>query len=156
MNYIGLSTCDTANGPGVRVSLFVSGCRLHCPGCFNPESWSFDAGKPYTEETQRKILKALADPYVNGLSLLGGDPLEPENESELVRLAEAVRERFGDSKTIWVWTGRRHERVADSPLLALADVVVDGPFVESKKVTEKGCWFGSTNQRVIELRRPKR
>lgn len=151
MNYIGLSTCDTANGPGVRVSLFVSGCRMKCPGCFNPESWSFDAGRPYTEETQAKILEALSEKYVAGLSLLGGDPMEPENEPTLVELAKAVRERFGDAKTIWVWTGRRHEKLADSPLLALSDVVVDGPFVESRKVTEKGLWYGSSNQRVIEL-----
>lgn len=155
MNYIGLSTCDTANGPGVRVSLFVSGCRVHCPGCFNPESWAFDAGKPYTTATEAKILAALEDPYVEGLSLLGGDPLEPENEPELVKLVEAVRAKFGDKKTVWVWTGRRYEKVSSSPLLALADVVVDGPFIESKKVTEKGCWFGSANQRVIPLKAGK-
>lgn len=152
MNYIGLSTCDTANGPGVRVSLFVSGCRLKCPGCFNPESWAFDAGKPYTAKVEERILKALEDPYIEGLSLLGGDPLEPENEPELTKLVEAVRGKFGDKKTVWVWTGRRYEKVSESPLLKLADVVVDGPFVQSKKVMEKGCWYGSTNQRVIPLK----
>ena len=79
MNYIGISDFDTANGPGVRVSLFVSGCRLRCRGCFNPESWDFDAGKPYDESVQERLLKALEEDYVDGLSLLGGDPLEPEN-----------------------------------------------------------------------------
>ncbi|MGN1209822.1 MAG: anaerobic ribonucleoside-triphosphate reductase activating protein, partial [Duodenibacillus sp.] len=111
MNYIGISAFDTANGPGVRVSLFVSGCRLHCPGCFNPQSWDFAAGKPYTDETQAKILASLEEEYVEGLSLLGGDPLEPENVEVLTELCRAVREKFGRTRTIWLWTGRRYEHV---------------------------------------------
>ena len=107
MNYIGLSTCDTANGPGVRVSLFCSGCTLHCPGCFNEESWDFGAGRPFTDETLATLLKALEEDFVEGLSLLGGDPLEPENRDEVLRIVRAVRERFGSTKTIWLWTGRR-------------------------------------------------
>ena len=106
MNYIGISDFDTANGPGVRVSLFVSGCRLRCRGCFNPESWDFDAGKPYDENVQERLLKALEEDYVDGLSLLGGDPLEPENVEVLTELCRAVREKFGNKKTIWLWTGR--------------------------------------------------
>ena len=102
MNYIGISDFDTANGPGVRVSLFVSGCRLRCRGCFNPESWDFDAGKPYDESVQERLLKALEEDYVDGLSLLGGDPLEPENVEVLTELCRAVREKFGNKKTIWL------------------------------------------------------
>lgn len=96
MNYIGISDFDTANGPGVRVSLFVSGCRLHCRGCFNPESWDFEAGKHYDETVKARLLKALEEEYVEGLSLLGGDPLEPENVDELTELCQAVREKFGN------------------------------------------------------------
>lgn len=105
MNYIGLSTCDTANGPGVRVSLFCSGCTLHCPGCFNEESWDFGAGRPFTDETLATLLKALEEDFVEGLSLLGGDPLEPENRDEVLRIVRAVRERFGNTKTIWALDG---------------------------------------------------
>lgn len=151
MNYIGISSFDTANGPGVRVSLFVSGCRLQCPGCFNPESWDFNAGKPYTEETQAQILSALEDDFVTGLSLLGGDPLEPENVDELTALCKAVREKFGTKKTIWLWTGRRFEKVCDLEIFKYVDTVVDGPFVEKLKVETKGSYFGSSNQRVIPI-----
>jgi anaerobic ribonucleoside-triphosphate reductase activating protein len=155
MNYIGLSTCDAANGPGMRVSLFCSGCTLHCKGCFNPESWDFKAGKPFTDETLEKLLKALEEPFVSGLSLLGGDPLEPANEPEVLRIVKAVRERFGDKKTIWLWTGRKYEKVAESPVLKYVDTIVDGPFIERFKVQEQGSWFGSTNQRVIPLKNGK-
>lgn len=151
MNYVGISSFDTANGPGVRVSLFCSGCRLHCPGCFNPESWDFAAGKPYTEETQAQILKALEEDFVEGLSLLGGDPLEPENVGVLTDLCKAVREKFGDKKNIWLWTGRRYEKVQDLEIFKYVDTVVDGPFVEKLKVETKGAWFGSSNQRVIQI-----
>ena len=91
MHYIGLNTCDTANGPGVRVSLFCSGCTLHCPGCFNEESWDFCAGKPFTDETLETILTALEEPFIEGLSLLGGDPLEPENQPELTGLLKRIK-----------------------------------------------------------------
>ena len=152
MNYIGLNTCDAANGPGVRVSLFCSGCTLHCPGCFNEESWDFCAGKPFTDETLTTILTALEEPFIEGLSLLGGDPLEPENQPDILRIVKAVRERFGDTKTIWLWTGRRHEKVADLPIMAYLDTLVDGPYVEKLHVTQNGAWFGSSNQRVITLK----
>lgn len=150
MNYIGFSKYDTANGPGVRVSLFVSGCTVHCKGCFNQESWDFAAGKPFTDETTAAILKALDNPYVAGFSLLGGDPFEPEHEATLVKLLAAVKTRFPE-KTIWAWTGRVFDRVKASPLLGYIDVLVDGPFVEKKKVTEQGLWYGSTNQRVLKI-----
>lgn len=151
MNYIGLNTCDTANGPGVRVSLFCAGCRVKCKGCFNSESWAFDAGKPFTAQTRDTILKALDEPFVSGLSLLGGDPLEPENAPVILALVQAVREKFGDTKDIWLWTGRVYERIKDEPLARAVDVIVDGPFVQAKLTTEKGEFRGSTNQRIIRV-----
>ncbi len=151
MNYVGISSFDTANGPGVRVSLFCSGCRLQCPGCFNPESWDFAAGSPYTQETQAQILKDLEEDYVDGLSLLGGDPLEEENLPVVTQLCKAVREKFGNTKTIWLWTGRRYEKVQDLEIMQYVDTIVDGPFVEKLKVDTKGSWFGSSNQRVIPI-----
>lgn len=151
MNYIGLSSCDTANGPGVRVSLFVSGCTLRCKGCFNPESWDFSAGKPFTEETVETIFRYLDEPYVAGLSILGGDPLEESNAPVVTDLARRVKERYGDKRDVWLWTGRIYEKHAELPLWGWVDTVVDGPFVEKRKVTQKGLWYGSDNQRVIPI-----
>ena len=151
MHYIGLSSCDTANGPGVRVSLFVSGCTLRCKGCFNPESWDFEAGKPFTEETVETIFRYLDEPYVAGLSILGGDPLEESNIPVVTDLARRVKERYGKKRDVWLWTGRIYEKHADLPLWQWVDTVVDGPFVEKRKVTQKGLWYGSDNQRVIPI-----
>ena len=151
MHYIGLSSCDTANGPGVRVSLFVSGCTLRCKGCFNPESWDFEAGKPFTEETVETIFRFLDEPYVAGLSILGGDPLEESNVPVVTDLARRVKERYGDKRDVWLWTGRIYDKYADLPLWQWVDTVVDGPFVEKRKVTQKGLWYGSDNQRVIPI-----
>ena len=151
MHYIGLSSCDTANGPGVRVSLFVSGCTLQCKGCFNPESWDFDAGKPFTEETVETIFRYLDEHYVAGLSILGGDPLEESNIPVVTDLARRVKERYGDKRDVWLWTGRIYEKHVDLPLWQWVDTVVDGPFVEKRKVTQKGLWYGSDNQRVIPI-----
>lgn len=150
MNYIGLSKYDTANGPGVRVSLFVSGCTVHCRGCFNEESWDFKAGKPFTDETTEEILKALDSKWVSGFSLLGGDPFEPEHEETLVKLLTTIRGRFPE-KSVWAWTGRMFEKIASSPLLPLIDMLVDGPFIEKHKMTKQGAWRGSDNQRIIPL-----
>ena len=151
MHYIGLNTCDTANGPGVRVSLFVSGCTLRCKGCFNEESWDFRAGKPFTEETLETLLHALEDDFIEGLSLLGGDPMEPDNRDTVLAIVKAVRRKFGRTKTIWLWTGRRHEKLLDSPILKDIDTLVDGPYIEHLRVEGKGLWYGSSNQRVIPL-----
>ncbi len=150
MNYIGFSKYDTANGPGVRVSLFVAGCTLHCKGCFNQESWDFAAGKPFTADTEALILKALDNPYVAGFSLLGGDPFEPEHEAALLSLLKKIKAQF-PQKSVWTWTGRVFDKVKASPLLSYIDVLVDGPFVEKKKVTEQGLWYGSANQRVLKI-----
>ena len=150
MNYAGIKKVDIANGPGVRVSLFVSGCRNHCPGCFNPETWDFDYGEPFTDKTEEELIKALRLSWIQGLSILGGDPMEPENQSALLPLLRRVREEL-PGKDVWLYTGYRLESVSSSPLLDLADVVVDGPFIETEKDISL-AFRGSRNQRIIDLR----
>ena len=150
MNYAGIKKVDIANGPGVRVSLFVSGCRNHCPGCFNPETWDFDYGEPFTDKTEEELIKALRPSWIQGLSILGGDPMEPENQSALLPLLRRVREEL-PGKDVWLYTGYRLESVSSSPLLDLADVVVDGPFIETEKDISL-AFRGSRNQRIIDLR----
>ena len=150
MNYAGIKKVDIANGPGVRVSLFVSGCRNHCPGCFNPETWDFDYGEPFTDETEEELIKALRPSWIQGLSILGGDPMEPENQSALLPLLRRVREEL-PGKDVWLYTGYRLESVSSSPLLDLVDVVVDGPFIEAEKDISL-AFRGSRNQRIIDLR----
>ena len=153
MNYGAVKTVDIANGPGVRVSLFVSGCRNHCPGCFQPETWDFDFGKPFTRETEDEIITALRPSWIQGLSLLGGEPMEPENREALIPFLKRVREVLPD-KDIWLYTGYQLDSVSGSPLLDLVDVVVDGPFIEAEK--DVGLAFrGSRNQRIIHLERGK-
>lgn len=157
MHYVGFSSCDAANGPGMRVSLFVAGCTLGCKGCFNPEAWSFTAGHPFDDAMLDKVLAALADPYIEGFSLLGGDPLEPTLRSDVLSLLEAIRARFQETKTIWVWTGRKYEHLMKEPtaqkILALTDVLIDGPFVQSFRFQTPGHWMGSANQREIYLQK---
>lgn len=149
MNYIGLNTCDSANGPGYRVSLFVSGCRMHCKGCFNKESWDFNAGKPFTDTTIKEIRMAMDEPFIQGLSILGGEPLEPEHIKPLVNLLEDVY-LFHPDKDVWLWTGHKLEDEINNPVLEYVDVLVDGAFVEHKKDPNL-MWRGSSNQRIISL-----
>ena len=150
MNFCGIKKTDIANGPGVRVSLFVSGCRNHCPGCFQPETWDFDYGEPFTKETEDEIIKALRPSWIQGLSILGGDPMEPENQSVLLPFLRRVKEELPE-KDVWLYTGYLLEKVGTSPLLSYTDVVVDGPFIEAEK--DAGLAFrGSRNQRIIHLR----
>ena len=150
MNYCGIKKVDIANGTGIRVSLFVSGCRNHCPGCFQPETWDFDYGEPFTEKTEEELITALRPSWIRGLSILGGDPMESENQKELLPFIRRVKETY-PGKDIWLYTGYRLEQVWDSPLLSYVDVVVDGPFVEKEK--DAGLAFrGSRNQRIIDLK----
>jgi len=159
MHYGTIKKRDIANGWGVRVSLFVSGCTRHCPECFQPETWDFCYGQPYTEETEQEILTALAPGFVNGLSLLGGEPMEPDNQRGLIDLVREVKARFPE-KDIWCYTGftcpadfqpggRNHCEVTEE-LLALIDVLVDGDFINDlKDITLQ--FRGSSNQRLIDL-----
>ena len=162
MNYSALREYDIANGPGCRTTLFVSGCRNHCRGCFQPETWDFACGEPYDQETQQTILDSLGPGYVSGLTLLGGDPFEEENQGPLADLLEAVRDRFGRTKDLWAYTGyvfetdlreggRKHTENTDRMLRCL-DVLVDGPFLlERKDITLQ--FRGSSNQRILDVPR---
>lgn len=151
MNYAGIIYNDIANGPGVRVSLFVSGCRNHCPGCFNPETWDFDYGDSFTAEIEAEIVEALRPSWIQGLSILGGDPMEPENQEVLLPFVRRLRAEF-PKKDIWLYTGYRLEDVSDSPMLPYVDVIVDGPFLIDQK--DAGLAFrGSRNQRIIHLKK---
>ena len=153
MNYAGIKKIDVANGPGVRVSLFVSGCRNHCKGCFNPETWDFEYGEPFTRKTEKEIIKALRPSWIQGLSILGGEPMEPENQRALLPLLKRMRITLPD-KDVWLYTGYRFESVSSSPLLPYVDVVVDGPFLIDQK--NAGLAFrGSSNQRIIPLEKGK-
>lgn len=157
MNYGNIKKVDIADGVGVRVSLFVSGCTHHCKGCFNEETWDFNFGKKYTSETTEEILRAMDHEFISGLTLLGGEPMEPCNQRELIGLVREVRKRFPD-KNIWCYTGYCFERdllsnstvrceVTDE-LLRNIDILVDGEFIlERKSVTLK--FRGSDNQRII-------
>ena len=149
MNYAGIIYNDIANGPGVRVSLFVSGCRNHCPGCFNPETWDFDYGDPFTAEIEAEIVEALRPSWIQGLSILGGDPMEPENQEVLLPFVRRLRAEF-PTKDIWLYTGYRLEDVSGSPMLPYVDVIVDGPYIETEKDVRL-AFRGSRNQRIIHL-----
>ena len=153
MNYAAIKKYDIADGPGVRVSLFVSGCRHHCKGCFNAETWDFHYGQPYTGETEDEILKALSFAYIEGFTLLGGEPFEPENQQELVKLLKKIRETFPE-KSIWCYTGYSFERIMQRPklacLLPYIDVLVDGRFVWELR-DESLRFRGSSNQRLINV-----
>ncbi len=158
MNYATIKKNDIANGEGVRVSLFVSGCRHHCKNCFNREAWDFGYGAPYTEEIEKEILDALKPLYVSGLSLLGGEPFEPENQGTLLSLVKKVKALYPE-KNIWCYTGFlfeniREGRVGDSgiarELLSHIDVLVDGKFVEEQKDLSL-LFRGSANQRILDV-----
>ena len=153
MNYAGIKKTDIANGPGVRVSLFVSGCRNHCPGCFNPETWDFNYGEPFTRKTEKEIIKALRPSWIHGLSILGGDPMEPENQKALLPLLKRIRVMC-PGKDVWLYTGYTYEAVRDSEILKWVDVLVDGPFMEAEKDISL-AFRGSRNQRIIPLKKGK-
>ena len=149
MNYATIKKCDIADGEGVRVSLFVSGCTHHCKGCFQPETWNFDYGEPFDETVEAEVLKALEPEYIAGITLLGGEPMEPENQKALLPFLKRVHRELPD-KDVWLYTGYRLEDIAESPLLHYVDVLVDGPFVEAEK--DAGLPFrGSRNQRIIQM-----
>ncbi len=160
MNVATIKVNDIANGSGVRVSLFVSGCTHRCKGCFNAEAWDFNYGEPYTKETEAYILSALDHSYVDGLSLLGGEPMEPAHQRVLLPLLREVKARF-PHKTVWCYTGylldsellaedgRAHTEVTDE-VVRLLDVVVDGKFVEELKDIRLR-FRGSSNQRLIDV-----
>lgn len=161
MNYAEIKKTDIANGEGVRVSLFVSGCRRHCKNCFNKVTWDFAYGKPFTEEVEEELLQALSPDYIAGLTLLGGDPMEPENQRVLYPFVQKVRERL-PNKTIWCYTGYTfkdgaiEEEQANCEVtrafISLFDVLVDGRFIEDLKDIRL-VFRGSSNQRIIDVKK---
>ena len=158
MNYATIKNCDIANGPGVRVSLFVSGCTHRCPGCFNEVAWDFAYGEPFTEETVGQILNMLRPAYIRGLTLLGGEPFEPQNQGAVVELLRRIKQELPE-KSIWAYSGYLFDRdilsgrIGDcSEYLSYLDVLVDGPFIESKKNLSLR-FRGSENQRLIDVKK---
>ena len=156
MNYATIKNCDIANGPGVRVSLFVSGCTHRCPGCFNEIAWDFDYGQPFTQETIDTLITMLRPSYIRGLTLLGGEPFEPQNQEAVVRLLRQVKRELPE-KSIWAFSGYLFDRdilsgrLGDTAeYLSYLDVLVDGPFVEAKKNLSLR-FRGSENQRIIDV-----
>ena len=150
MNYAKINQCDIANGEGVRVTLFVCGCRNRCPGCFQPETWDFDYGSAFTETVAEELFSAMENPSVRGLTVLGGEPMEPENQKALLPFLLEFKRRFSD-KTIWLYTGYKFDEIADLPYIKHIDVLVDGEFELEKRDTT-AHWVGSTNQRVIDVK----
>lgn len=156
MNYATIKNNDIANGPGVRVSLFVSGCTHRCPGCFNEVAWDFDYGEPFTEEVMDSIVDMVSKPHIKGLTLLGGEPFEPQNQAGIVALLRKIKAACPD-KTIWAFSGYLFDRDITSgrlgdtaEYLSYLDVLVDGPFVEAKKNLSLR-FRGSENQRLIDV-----
>ncbi len=161
MNYAAIKKFDIANGPGVRVSLFVSGCRHKCKNCFNSEAWDFNYGKPFDDQALIEIIDAMNKDHIEGFSLLGGEPFEPENQEGIYKLLKAIKERC-PQKTVWCYTGFLFDtqllegKVGDNALvlkcLELIDVLVDGKFVEALK-SPSLLFRGSSNQRIIDVKK---
>ncbi len=161
MNYAEIKNVDIANGPGVRISLFVSGCPHHCKGCFNEMTWDFTYGKPYTQETIDYILKLLEPHYIKGITFLGGEPMAPANQGEVLNTMRQIKEHFPD-KDIWLYTGYVYDtdivgKMLDTlphtrELLSYIDILVDGPFILEKKNLNLQ-FKGSENQRIIDMKK---
>ncbi len=165
MYYGQIKKCDIANGEGIRTTLFVSGCRNKCKNCFQPETWAFDYGKPFTREVAEEIFRTFENPTIKGLTILGGEPMEPENQRELLPFLREFKERF-PNKTVWLFTGNLYEELTGAlgehykhievteELLSLVDILVDGRFVEERK--RLGLRFrGSDNQRIIDMNKTR-
>lgn len=158
MNYANIKYCDIANGVGVRTSVFVSGCRNHCKECFNRETWDFAFGKPFTEETENEVIESVAPDYIAGLTVLGGEPFEPENQAGVLDLIRKIKAKY-PGKSVWVYSGftleelrsgsRASGRTCDE-ILSLIDVLVDGRFVQ-EKYNISLRFRGSENQRIIDM-----
>lgn len=159
MNYATIKNCDIANGPGVRVSLFVSGCTHHCKGCFNEIAWDFDYGEPFTQQTIDMIWEMMRPDYIKGITLLGGEPFEPQNQPALVELLRQIKGAYPE-KTVWAFSGYLFDKdilpgclgdpAVTKEFLSYLDVLVDGPFIEAKKNLSLR-FRGSSNQRIIHV-----
>ena len=163
MHYGEIKNCDIANGEGVRVSLFVSGCTNHCKNCFQPQTWDFEFGRPFTAETEEELLTMLKPDYINGLTVLGGEPFEPSNQRSLLPFLRRVRETY-PKKNIWCFSGFTYEELktdgshprceVTDEMLDQLDVLVDGRFVEELKDISLR-FRGSSNQRLIDMKKSR-
>lgn len=152
MRYNKIRKMDISDGPGVRVSIFMQGCTFHCKNCFNPETHDFNGGKEFNEDTIKRVLELCENENIKGLSILGGEPMHPQNIEGTTKLAKAFKERF-PSKTIWIWTGFLFDKdLKDKEVLNFIDVLVDGQYVEELR-NPKLKWSGSSNQRVIDVQK---
>ncbi len=152
MRYNIIRKMDISNGPGVRVSIFMQGCSFHCKNCFNSETWNFEGGKEFNENTIDEVLKLCGEDYIKGLSILGGEPMHPNNIEGTTKLAKAFKEKY-PNKNLWVWSGFKFDKdLKDKEVLNYIDVLVDGQYVdELHDFTLK--WRGSSNQRVIDVQK---
>lgn len=150
MRVLNIEKHCTSDGPGFRVSVYVSGCRNRCKGCHNPESWNFDKGELFDEYKAAEVLQAVDKSYISGITYCGGDPMEPENQTELLILSKVIKGTYGDKKSIWLYTGYEWEDIKDTELIKYVDVAVVGPFIlEQRDISDENRWRGSRNQRVI-------
>ena len=149
MRYNTIRQLDIANGPFCRISIFIQGCTRRCVNCFNPETWDFDSGKEFTEQTMELLLELAKPDYISGLSVLGGDPMHPKNREEVIKLIRRFKEVY-PNKTVWLWTGYLIEDIIEDLIDSGIDVIVDGPFKEELKDLRLK-YRGSSNQRVINL-----
>lgn len=154
MRYNLIRKMDISNGPGVRVSIFIQGCSFHCKNCFNPETWDFEGGQEFTEDTINKVLELSDKKEVKGLSILGGEPMHPTNIEGTTKLAKTFKEKYPE-KNIWAWSGFKYEDIKDNDVFNYIDVLVDGQYKdELHDPTLK--WRGSSNQRVIDIKESKK
>ena len=151
MNYHKIEKTSVANGTGIRVVLWVSGCSLHCKGCHNPETWNVHSGKPFDDKAKQELFDALDKPYIQGITFSGGHPLENENITEVYKLCKEIKEKF-PTKDIWLYTGWSFEDIHSYLIMKYIDVLVDGSYIEEQRdLTIK--WRGSRNQRVIDVKK---
>ena len=151
MRYFKVRSEDIANGPGIRVSIYVQGCNHHCPNCFNPETWDFNKGKPFTQKIKAKFLNLAEPKKIVGFSILGGEPLQ--QGSDMLDLVKSMKEKY-PNKTIWMWTGYTYEELNDEQkeIIKYIDVLIDGRFIEAEKCPNEN-FKGSSNQRIIDIKK---
>ena len=152
MRYYKIRKMDISNGPGVRISIFMQGCTFNCPSCFNKETHDFEGGKEFDENTINQVLSLCELKYVTGLSILGGEPLHPKNIEGTIELCKAFREKFGNQKTIWIWTGYLFDQIVNKDIYNYVDVIVDGRY-QDELHDFRLKWRGSSNQRVIDVKK---
>ena len=150
MNYHDIKHDDQLNGDGLRITLFVSGCSLHCKNCQNPQTWEKDSGILFDESAKQEIFEELKKDYISGITLSGGHPIEPYNIDEITNLCKEIKERF-PKKTIWLYSGWYYEKIKDLDIMQYIDVLVDGPYIDEKRNINLK-WRGSSNQRVIDIK----